>query len=198
MRKPKGDLQPAEKTHVLLKHRKVYMRIKPLLIISVMALTLNAFAQQRTYWGERFRYDREGATLFFPNEFQVDLFGTYADRDRFGNPVDNFGGGIGLNYFLTRYVGVMADTYIEEWKLPYRVNGSLVLRLPIDQIGVAPYIFGGGGRQYKYFPQWTAHAGGGLEIRLNPNTGLFADGRRVWADITEDTALVRFGLRVGF
>jgi hypothetical protein len=175
------------------------MKLKTLLIIGATAfLAASAFAQQRTYWTERFSYDREGATLFFPNEFQLDLFGTYADRDLFGNDADNFGGGIGLNYFLTRYVGVMADSYIEEWKAPYRINGSLVLRLPIDQIGAAPYVFGGGGRQYKYVPQWTTHVGGGLEIRLNPHTGIFADGRRVFAEETKDTALVRFGLRMAF
>jgi hypothetical protein len=176
------------------------MKLKTLLIIGATAfLTFSAFAQTRTTtWSDRFRYDREGATLFFPNEFQLDLFGTYADRDRFGNNEDNFGGGLGLNYFLNRYVGIMADSYLEEWKAPYRVNGSLALRLPIDRVGLAPYIFGGGGRQFKYVPQWTEHVGGGLEIRINPNTGIFADGRRVFADKTKDTALVRFGVRLAF
>ena len=181
------------------------MRLKTLAVIGALAFTaLSSFAQTRTYWNDRFRYDREGATLFFPNEFSFDLFGTYADRGQFtdrnnpGRSGDNWGGGLGFNYFLTRYVGIMADTYIEEWKAPYRANGSLVLRLPIDKLGLAPYIFGGGGRQFKYVPQWTEHVGGGLEVRLNTHTGIFADGRRVFADKSKDTALVRFGLRVGF
>ena len=179
------------------------MKIKKLSVIAGLSLcSMSSFAQatQNTYWSERFRYDRESATLFNPNELSLDLFGTYADRNRFAAPADNFGGGLGLNYFLTRYIGVSADSYIEEWKLPYRVNGSLILRLPIDQIAMAPYVFGGGGREFKYLTQWTYHVGGGVEFRMNSHTGIFADGRRVFSDRSgvKDTALVRFGLRLGF
>jgi len=175
------------------------MRYKKLLVIAVLGLcSASSFAQ--TYWSERFRYDRESATLFNPNELSLDMFGTYADRDKFNTAGDFWGGGLGLNYFLTRYIGIGADSYIEEWKLPYRVNGSLILRLPIDQLSMAPYLFGGGGREFKYLTQWTYHVGGGLEIRLNSHTGIFADGRRVFSDRdgVKDTALVRFGFRMGF
>ena len=175
------------------------MRYKKLLVIAVLGLcSASSFAQ--TYWSERFRYDRESATLFNPNELSLDMFGTYADRDKFNTEGDFWGGGLGLNYFLTRYIGIGADSYIEEWKLPYRVNGSLILRLPIDQLSMAPYLFGGGGREFKYLTQWTYHVGGGLEIRLNSHTGIFADGRRVFSDRdgVKDTALVRFGFRMGF
>ena len=181
------------------------MRLKKLLVIAALACgTLNAFAQTttttttHTYWNDRFRYDRESATLFNPNELSMDLFGTWADRDRFGGAGDHWGGGLGLNYFVNRYFGIGADSYLEEWKWPYRVNGSAILRLPIDRAGLAPYIFGGGGREFKYAPQWTLHAGGGLEIRVNQHTGFFADGRRVFADKTPDYTLVRFGMRLGF
>src|SRR3954453_18331386 len=83
-------------------------------------------------WSDRWKYDKENHTKFMPNEGSIDLFGSYATRDRYGNGEDGWGGGIGLNYFLTRYVGIGADSYIEEWKVPYRVNGSLLIRLPID------------------------------------------------------------------
>src|SRR6267143_6706840 len=163
------------------------MRFKKLLVIAVLGFcSLPSFAQnaRNTYWSERFRYDRESATLFNPNELSLDLFGTYADRNRFNAPADNFGGGLGLNYFLTRYVGISADSYIEEWKLPYRVDGSLILRLPIDRIAMAPYLFGGGGREFKYLTQWTYHVGGGMEFRINQYTGIFGDARRVFSDRT--------------
>jgi hypothetical protein len=149
-------------------------------------------------WSDRWKYDKENHTKFMPNEGSIDLFGTYATRDRFGNGEDGWGGGIGLNYFLTRYVGIGADSYIEEWKVPYRVNGSLLIRLPIDPVGLAPYVFGGGGREWKYAAQWTAHAGAGLEFRLNSHTGIFADARRVFPDKTQDYALWRAGLRLAF
>ena len=189
------------------------MRLKSLLVIAALGLTgLSTLGQTRSYWGERLRYDREAPTMFFPNELSLDLYGVYTDRNErssevrkygaaFDRPSDEFGGGLGINYYLTRYVGVMADSYLEEWRWPYLANGSLVLRLPIDRVGLAPYVFGGGGRQWKWVPQWTAHVGGGLEIRLNPHTGIFADGRKVFVDHdkgVQDYALVRFGLRFGF
>jgi hypothetical protein len=175
------------------------MRFKELLVIAVLGVgTLNMVAAESTYWNERMRYDRESPTLFHANEFSLDLFGTYADRDKFGGKGDFWGGGLGLNYFPNRYVGIGGDSYLEEWRWPYRANGSLILRLPIDKAGLAPYVFGGGGREFKYAPQWTLHAGGGLELRLNQHTGFFGDGRRVFADKTRDYTLVRFGMRVGF
>jgi hypothetical protein len=174
------------------------MKIKGLIAIAVMALTLAGQAGAADHWGDRFKYENDTTTKYMPNEFSLDLFGTYATRDRFGNGEDGWGGGLGVNYFLTRYIGIGADSYIEEWKVPYRVNGSLILRIPIDKIGLAPYGFVGGGREWKYAAQWTAHAGGGLELRLNPHFGLFADGRRVFPDKTQDYALWRAGVRFGF
>jgi hypothetical protein len=176
------------------------MKITGLIAVAVMALTLAAQADtaNNSTWGDRFKYDRDSTTKFMPNEFSLDLFGTYATRDRFGNGEDGWGGGAGINYFLTRYIGIGADSYLEEWKTPYRVNGSLIFRIPIDSIGMAPYAFGGGGREWRYAAQWTFHAGGGLEFRLNPHFGLFADGRRVFPDKTGDYALWRAGVRFGF
>jgi len=146
-----------------------------------------------------FRYDRE-ADAFPANQLSLDLFGTYATRDRFGADRDRWGGGAGVTYFLTRYMGLSADTYVEEWKWPYRANLSGIIRLPLQRqgAGLAPYVFGGGGRQFKYEPQWTWHAGAGLELKMNPQTGLFADGRRVFPDDTGEYYLVRAGLRFAF
>jgi hypothetical protein len=163
------------------------------LCLCVLALTASA-----ADWEERWRYDREAEANFAVPDATLDLFGTWADQDRFGADEENFGGGLGFTVFPTRYVGFMADSYIEEWKWPYRANASVVLRLPIGNTGLAPYGFGGGGRQWKYVPQWTAHAGGGLELKLNPYTGIFGDWRRVFPEDTDDHNLVRAGLRVGF
>jgi hypothetical protein len=179
------------------------MRLNKLLAIGVLACSaLSAIGQTTTttttYWGERFRYDRESATLYNPGEFSLDLFGTWADRDRFGSEGDHWGGGLGVNFFLNRYVGIGADSYLEEWKWPYRVNGNVILRYPIDAAGLAPYIIGGGGREFKYAPQWTGHVGGGLEFRVNRHTGFFGEGRYVFPDKTPNYTLVRFGLRAVF
>ena len=167
------------------------MKMKNVLVfVAVVGLIATAGkAAQDT--GEKFR----------PNELSLDLFGTFANQDRFGNKTDHGGGGLGLNYYFTRYVGIGADSYVEEWKAPYRVNGSVLLRYPIPgAIGLAPYIFGGGGRQMKYATQWTLHGGGGLEVRLNPHTGIFGDIRRVFSEMASslDYTLVRAGLRLSF
>ncbi len=163
----------------------------------VAALMLASSAVQAATWTDPFRYDQGTVDKFPPNQLSLDLFGTYATADRFGVKRDRWGGGLGLNYFFMRYIGIGADSYLEEWKWPYRVNGSLFLRLP-TQSGLAPYAFGGGGREFKYAPQWTYHAGGGLEFRLNRHFGVFADGRQVWPKETRDYVLARAGVRLNF
>lgn len=137
----------------------------------------------------------------FPaNQLSLQAFGTYATRDREGLRVDQGGGGLGLTYFFLRYVGIGADTYIEEWKWPYRVNGSAILRLPLPEqfSKLAVYGFGGGGREFKDIPQFTWHGGGGLEYKFSRNLGIFADAREVFPDKTANYTLVRGGVSFGF
>ncbi len=164
-------------------------------IVGLM-LVMSAAAQD-TGWTERWRYD-PNADKFNAPDATLDLFGTWADRDRFGGEDDSFGGGLGFTMYFIRFLGISADSYIEEWKWPYRANASLLVRLPLGQTGLAPYGFGGGGRQWKYIPQYTAHAGAGLQLKLNPHTALFGDWRRVFPEVTQDHHLVRFGLNLGF
>lgn len=152
----------------------------------------------RTGFRPRFQYDRSQEQVFRDQECSLDLFGTYASRDRLGNSADRWGGGAGVNFFFLRYVGISADSYLEEWRVPYRVNGSVILRFPLDNLHLSPYVFGGAGRELKHLPQWTAHAGAGAEFRLNASTGFFADIRRVIPDKSGDYTLVRAGVRLAF
>ena len=78
------------------------------------------------------------------------------------------------------------------------VSGSLIARWPFESAGIAPYIFGGGGRGTDIAWEWLAHAGVGVEYRWNPTTGIFVDGRYVWADKTTDQLLLRAGVRFVF
>jgi hypothetical protein len=175
------------------------MKTRYLLAIAAAAM-LSASTSQAATWKERVTYQREGVDVFPANQLSLDAFGTYADRDRVGNTMNRLGGGLGLDYFFTRYIGIGADTYIEEWKWPYRVNGDAILRLPLQErwAGIAPYALGGGGREFKDIPQYSWHVGGGMEFKFNPHTGIFADARRVFPDKTPDYTLVRAGLRIGF
>jgi hypothetical protein len=175
------------------------MKVKFALAVIVAAGFWAGTAHAAVVWAERWRYERE-EDAFPANQFNVDLFGTFANHDRSGTPRDRWGGGLGLDYFFNRYMGIGADTYVEEWKWPYRVNGSGILRLPLQThaAGLAPYIFGGGGRQFKDVPQYTWHGGGGFEFKFNRWTGIFGDARYVFADKTADYILARFGISVGF
>jgi hypothetical protein len=137
----------------------------------------------------------------FPaHQLSLEAFGTYATRNREGSSGNDGGGGLGLTYFFTRYIGIGADSYIEEWKWPYRVNGSAILRLPLpDKFShLAAYGFGGGGRQFKDIPQYTWHGGGGMEYKFTRQVGIFADAREVFPDKTPNYTLVRGGLSFGF
>jgi hypothetical protein len=171
------------------------IRLKKLALIGLLAAgTTSVFGQ--TYWENRFSYDVESPDLYRPSEFSLDLFGTYADHDHTGENEDRWGGGLGLNFFFTRMVGISVDTHMDRWKLPQVGHASLIIRFP-SGFGFAPYGMIGAGRDWD-IGQWSAHAGGGLELRLNRYTGLFADGRAVFPEDTPDYAFARAGLRIAF
>ena len=130
-------------------------------------------------------------------KFRIVCSGSAAIASELATEVDRRRRG-GLNFFLTPIVGMALASYIEDWKWPDHANGSLILRWPIQRAGIAPYIFGGGGRQWRDIIQWTKHAGAGLELRINRYTGIFADGRYIWPEETRDYVLFRSGLRLGF
>ncbi|MHA3770202.1 hypothetical protein ACXR0O_01535 [Verrucomicrobiota bacterium sgz303538] len=135
-------------------------------------------------------------TCFLDREFQIDIFGAYVvgeGPNHAGYIRDHgWGGGIGLNYFFTRNIGLGVDgiwVYGKEnaaadpagdtdHKVFHNVTGSLIFRLPIDELCLAPYLFVGGGFHVDGDQWGSGHAGVGLEYRIVPNkVGLFVDGR---------------------
>jgi hypothetical protein len=110
--------------------------------------------------------------------------------------------GAGLEYFLVPYLGVEGEFYTEnpDHSFVDEASGNLVLRvpIPIGSIGLAPYVFGGGGHQFDPFEDTFAQAGGGLELRLNPHIGLFADARAVFTENNGNHGLGRAGFRIAF
>lgn len=159
---------------------------------------------------DRFNYDQDGDEHLYPDqEMTFDLFGAFGDHKRkFNDAFDTtqrngeWGAGIGMNYFFARCFGVGADAFGLDngGDLVDAANLSLILRLPIDLLHLAPYVFGGAGRQFQGPDTWTAHVGTGLEIRMNRHTGIFLDGRYVFPDrssVSEYT-LLRAGVRLAF
>lgn len=62
-----------------------------------------------------------------------------------------FGAGAGANYFFTRYLGIGGDAYSESvtrGEFVDAASGNLIVRVPILETGIAPYIFGGAGHQF--------------------------------------------------
>lgn len=144
-----------------------------------------------------------GAGLFITQQsyaqknFSYDLYGVYATRDKDGSDDDEFGLGVGVNYFFDEHMGVGLDSYAASIDWPYMLNASFIYRL--SQVKpVTPYAFAGFGRQWEHAAQWTGHIGGGAEFDLRSGTTLFADARLVLADKTSNYGVVRVGVRLGF
>ena len=156
----------------------------------------------------------EPACLFRDREFQIDAFGL-GDFYRAGNDISGrpaWGGGLGLNYFFTRFIGIgieqdlygrnsngngaqLTDFGYTRWA----TIGNLFLRYPICSWNLAPYLILGGGANYGNvgggyvnYPNGSAnrlagqgfgHVGGGLEYRVTETIGLFSDARYLYSGV---------------
>ncbi len=146
--------------------------------------------------------------LYRAGEFSVDGFGTLSagkytvDHLTGANVRHNarLGAGAGLNYFFTRNIGISGDAYSEDTRGSFidSASANLTLRLPLGQGGLAPYVFGGGGRQFDLSHVWFAQFGVGLEYRFTPQVGVFVDTRLVLPDETKYYGVARVGLRFAF
>jgi len=170
--------------------------------------SLGAWAQNSyTSTTTRTTSERDGP-IFQADEVSLDLFGSVAvPRDTLYNMSWNrlndtgrLGAGAGVNYFMTRYIGIGGDAWTENTAQRFidNTSGSLIIRIPIDAIHIAPYGFGGGGYQFDYDNAAFLHAGAGLDIRLTHNFGLFVDARYIWPRDHADFGLGRAGIRITF
>ena len=140
---------------------------------------------------------------FRDTELQLDIFGSYTNATSSSQYGDGFGGGLALNYFFMRYIGIGVDANLYDGQVngAWSFSGRLIARYPIEAGGlcIAPYIFGGGGYQVDGSGDGTYHAGGGLEWRAVPQKlGIFAEGRYTWSANDNDSAQARLGVRLVF
>jgi hypothetical protein len=171
------------------------------------------------------------APCFRDRELQLDVFGSFMNlpygSDRYDRgdhrARDGGGGGVGVNYFFTRFAGLGVDGDFDSNRDgAANYTGKLILRLPIEhgKCCFAPYIFGGGGGESFFgdddrgfggfrrgrdrtFGAWMC--GGGIEWRITPRFGIFAEGRYTWTarqrdenGFNFDNDLARLGFRVAF
>jgi hypothetical protein len=153
------------------------------------------------YW-----HDLDREHLYHDCELSIDLFGVgYLHSHDFNNGALarhnlKFGGGAGVNFFLTKCLGIGGDFGSTTFKHSFvnTTTGNLIFRFPIGDTGLAPYIFGGAGYQFQGIDQIIGGGGLGLEFRLAPHFGIFVDGRYLAAVKTEDFGEGRAGVRLSF
>jgi hypothetical protein len=167
-----------------------------------------------------FVYNVPPENRFTANELSLDLSGSYAapETKGFTSVFDKnirhdgkWGGNVGLNYFFLPYLGIGGNINMSAngGNFVDQALGNLILRWPICPIGIAPYIYGGGGRGFDsmgtvsgFDPkwQWFADGGVGLEWRPNATTGIFTDATYQWhlKEGSFDRLLLRVGLRLVF
>jgi len=184
--------------------------------ISALLLTLGAaraahiWEDPNAWWDGHFSYD-VNAPRYSAQELSLDLFGSYNNPEgKFNELFETslhhgyWGGGAGLNYFFTPALGIGVDFNMsskpDDLRLVDQVTGNLLLRLPLGNSGVAPYLIGSGGRGISPQYEWVYGGGVGLENRFNPATGVFSDARFLWNDKTtsDNRLLIRAGLRFTF
>ena len=149
---------------------------------------------------------------FADRELQLDIFANYMHGTHSAvNRDDGFGGGLGLNYFFTRYIGLGVDASVNTLFRDKKGNtqhdgvfnstGSLIFRYPLElgSLCLAPYALGGGGVQTGAGSTLgSVHAGAGLEWRATPKLGIYGEGRYTWAGGDDDNTRVSLGLRFVF
>ena len=157
-------------------------------------------------------------SCFADREWQIDLFGTYGfaanNQERIlGDHA--WGGGLGVNYFFQRYLGVGLEGILYDTSADALGSAALnvFVRFPCESSCLAPYLYGGVGGVFnaedrdKRLPGaddgeealLAGHVGVGLEYRVRPNFGIFADGRYTFVDKgRNDFATARAGFRFAF
>lgn len=148
-----------------------------------------------------------------------------------------WGGGLGLNYIFAKYFGVGIEQSVfgrnsnansqnnpnfdgaDYGYTRWQTTGNFILRYPICQWNLAPYLLVGGGAQYGNVPNITyrgtptgnrtyrmagqgfGHVGGGLEYRVTENIGVFSDLRYLFSGVdglANNQMQWRYGLRFAF
>jgi hypothetical protein len=180
------------------------------LLLGARSQAQHLWEDPNAWWDGHFAYDK-AAPKYAAQEVSLDLFASYISpegefNDLFETDIRHgfWGGGAGLNYFFTRYIGLGADFNIsskpDDLNLVDQVTGDVLARLPIGNSGLAPYLVGSGGRAMSPRYSWVYGGGVGLEMRVNPTTGVFSDARFLWSDRSTDDnrLLIRAGVRLAF
>jgi hypothetical protein len=139
-----------------------------------------------------------GCECFEPG-FALGIFGAGVLPDGDNGQDDSLGGGVLAEYFFTENIGIEGSYGLFATDSEHHeFDAALVLRFPITDICIAPYIMGGAGYSTNAYEAWNLFVGGGIDVRL-PDAdclGVFADGAYHWSeDDDADFTIVRVGLK---
>jgi hypothetical protein len=186
--------------NILMKN-KMFVGGTILMLAAMSALSQDNATNSQTLQSDQNQYYR-------CNELSLDGFGiaslgeytlSHPSGDRIRQNTQ-FGVGAGINYFITRNIGIGGDAYSENTTGAFidSASASLILRLPLGQSGFAPYAFGGGGHQFDMAQLWFGQFGAGMEYRFTRHVGVFLDARCVVPNETKYYGVGRLGLRFAF
>jgi hypothetical protein len=190
-----------------LKTQKQLMKNKIIIGGTILMLAaMSALSQDNSTNSQTLQYDQN--KFYRCNELSLDGFGsaslgeytlTHPSGDRIRQNTQ-FGVGAGINYFITRNIGIGGDAYSENTTGAFidSTSASLILRLPLGQSGFAPYAFGGGGHQFDMAQLWFGQFGAGMEYRFTRHVGVFLDARCVVPSETKYYGVGRLGVRFAF
>jgi hypothetical protein len=178
---------------------KTLMKKIAIPFIACLAIASSAFAGHEMKESKEYK-GPVAEPCFKDQELQLDVFGSWTNSIHDNPHHDGFGGGVAVNYFFMKYLGVgvegnLYDGNTEVWDL----GGRIIARLPIEgSVCIAPYAFVGGGVMMDSTTVGTWNAGGGLEWRATHSIGIFGEGRYVWGGNDDDAVQVRAGVRFVF
>lgn len=144
--------------------------------------------------------------LFRPNEWQLDAAVQGAAGVVNNHVGGSIGGGVGVNYFMTRYLGLGLDNAVSGYGWPGSIRtidhlmADLLFRYPIESWHLAPYSMIGGGGSWTFNSQGYFNIGLGFDYRLTSHFALFSDCRWLYGNNGElaSKAYPRIGVRYIF
>ena len=135
-----------------------------------------------------------GGGLYGSRELSLSAFGGWVDKDD-----SSFAPGIGVNYFLTKHLGVGATTHWDNWDGTFfdNISGEGYFRWPFERLPLAPYAVASIGYSFETEEAFEA-LGVGAEWRFNEKWGVFGDVRWQFNNDTDNGVAFRVGLRLVF
>ena len=138
---------------------------------------------------------------FQDKELQLDIFASYVWAN--GKYDDGIGGGLGVNYYFSRNIGLGVDAQLTDAdndSALWQFTGNILVRFPIENNGTcfAPYLKFGGGYQMDGSGDFIYGGGAGIEFRVTPRLGIFGEGGYYWAESDNNFAQARVGVRLVF